>query len=39
MMREPLSESPKVPKLLDRVSSRAYYLGKLAAEQRLFAAL
>ena len=37
MMRGPLSESPKAPKLLDRVSSRAYYWGRLAAEQRLFA--
>jgi hypothetical protein len=31
-----LSESPKMPKLLDSDNSRAYYFGRRAAERRLF---
>ena len=30
------SESPKMPKLLDRGNSRAYYFGRRTAEKRLF---
>ena len=31
-----LSKSPKMPKLLDRGNSRAYYFGRRTAEKRLF---
>ena len=31
-----LSESPKMPKLLDRGDGRAYYFGRRTAEKRLF---
>ena len=31
-----LSESPKMPELLDRGDGRAYYFGRRAAEMRLF---
>ena len=30
------SESPKIPKLLDRGDGRAYYFGRRTAEKRLF---
>ena len=30
------SESPKMPKLLDRGDGRAYYFGRRTAEKRLF---
>ena len=30
------SKSPKMPKLLDRGDSRAYYFGRRTAEKRLF---
>ena len=30
------SRSPKMPKLLDRGDSRAYYFGRRTAEKRLF---
>jgi hypothetical protein len=30
------SESPKMPKFLDRGNSRAYYFGRRTAEKRLF---
>ena len=30
------SKSPKMPKLLDRGNSRAYYFGRRTAEKRLF---
>ena len=33
---EIFSESPKMPKLLDRGNSRAYYFGRRTAEKRLF---
>jgi len=31
-----ISESPKMPELLDRGNSRAYYFGRRTAEKRLF---
>jgi hypothetical protein len=31
-----LSKSQKMPKLLDRGNSRAYYFGRKTAEKRLF---
>ena len=30
------SKSPKMPKILDRGNSRAYYFGRRTAEKRLF---
>jgi len=34
-----LSKSPKMPKLLDRGNSRAYYFGRRTAEKRIFIGL
>ena len=34
-----LSKSPKIPKLLDRGNSRAYYFGRRTAEKRIFIGL
>jgi len=34
-----LSESPKMPKLLDRGDGRAYYFGRRTVEKRLFIGL
>ena len=33
------SKSPKMPKILDRGNSRAYYFGRRTAEKRLFTRL
>ena len=33
------SKSPKMPKIIDRGNSRAYYFGRRTAEKRLFTRL